>query len=482
MSIRLNYTGSLKLWPDRWFAYCALIMVVLLFATYWIVGHPILDQDTRRYLPGDIPGIDGWRYGRVPWHGSVIPQFVNYLPVKLFGHAGVVSINILLISYSLAHLFSSIRRYLHPRKPLLFLFFYCFSLLLLSFTPILAVSIVSEPLTLACFALIFSITIANGLNIIDAGILFTFSAYHPSNIPVFLVSLGIIFLLNLTRSRSISTIPLVLCLLILSSNMLDKLLYHEFGEDRTRIQASFIGAIIINYYPFVLESACQDRPEMKICAQQVRDFIAANRRPLVYQPGRFLWGGSRIFIDSDKVPDNYQTSPLIMLSEFESTSRFLMQKFILLSGYYGLEYFRISLIRISALFNQNRIVNFNFRSNINLGLPQTQMSFLFTDNKIFFDLCTFIKTSQLILIVILLFVHWGLRHQSRLRKFPSKIISTGLLLYFSNLAFMGVAATAVTRYHYRAFFILTVLILVLLWELIEKLSHPLTNRYFSRSG
>jgi hypothetical protein len=56
--------------------------------------------------------------------------------------------------------------------------------------------------------------------------------------------------------------------------------------------------------------------------------------------------------------------------------------------------------------------------------------------------------------------------EASVKKKIVQVIMPAIILYSVNLVFMGTFSSAVSRYHYRAFFLLTVTNHILLWQIV----------------
>lgn len=456
----------------KWFLICFTALASLLALTLIVIEHPILDQDSARYIDGSLEHLTGWKFGLVPWHGTVLPLFVNYWPARLFRYEGVVIFNSLVVVYGLSHLFAVLNDVLRIKAHGLFLVLYLTTIAVMSFTPLICMMIESEPITLGIFALTLSITIARKCCLLDLAILALFSAYHTSNIIVLGVFLSALLVWSLARERGFAVLISMMLLCLLTSHAIDRSLIRSYGEGRTRLEASFVGSIILNYYPFVLQRLCEEHTDLRICRPQTRAFIEQKRTPEIYQPGRFLWASDKLYIlpsHDPKAPEMHDVQrdwPVISISEFEQSSRLLAFTAIrLIPGHLG-DYLSISLRRIRALFWQNQLVNYNYIRNRNLDLSHGPLHFIFDEKGPLDSFSTTLKLVYLTLIPLFSVVALLLPDPRRTRPIVLRICALGLSLYLTNLLVMGTLGTAVSRYHYRAFFILSVLLLCIVWHVV----------------
>lgn len=466
------YNRYVGLSLGKWFLLCFVALELFFAVTLVLIENPILDQDSARYIDGSLPHLTGWKFGLIPWHGTVLPLFANYWPARLFRYEGVVIFNSLVASYGLSHLFAVLTSALRIRARGLFLSLYLTTIAVASFTPLVCMMIESEPVTLGIFALVLSVTLSKRCCLLDLAILGIFSAYHTSNIIVLGIFLSIVLAWSLVRERGFAMLVSLMLLCLATSHGIDRALIRSYGEGRTRLEASFVGAIILNYYPFVLQRLCEEQTDLRICRPQTREFIERKRTPEIYQPGRFLWASDKLYILPSKNPNAPEMHhvqrdwPVISISEFEESSRTLAFTAVRLIPDRLGDYLSISLRRIEALFWQNQVVHYNFIKNRNLDLSHGPLHFIFEEKGALDSFSTTLKLVYLTLIPLFSVVAILLPDPRQTRPTVLRICALGLFLYLANLVVMGTLGTAVSRYHYRAFFILSVILLSLVWHVV----------------
>lgn len=445
---------------DRIFLSAHILFFISLSALFLVNGAPIVDQDTSRYVPL-IPNVP-LSYGSVPVHGSVIPQVLNWVPAYLFGLRGIVLLHIVFVSYSMAKLTQAVATILCVSKSGMFSLFFTTVICLFSFIPFITLLITSEAGSMSSFAVIAALLLGSPVTIADLLILIACSAYHFSTIPIALTLLCLFVLRSWFKERTFPRITVVILGCMLTSTLIDKAIFRVAHPHQPRMQASFLGAIILNYYPLIVESACQRDPSLLVCNPPWREIIEQRRRPYRYQPGMFLWGGGKIVHRG--FGDRSDPNNKIPLATFEEISKVLTLEAVRIFPFNLISYLEISVPRVVALFNQNTIDHF-----YGPEFPWRKNSFFIKrirNEPSFATWCGCVKVAQLVLLPLLLFACWrNLTTSTRL----SDLVFVLALTYVLNLTFMGVTGTAVSRYHYRAFFCLTALNATLLWIFISGL-------------
>jgi hypothetical protein len=459
------------------------ILFVGLVVLLLINGFPIVDQDSARYHAWNIiPGAKSPLTLHVPIHGAVMPQLLNWVPSVWGGVWGIALLNILVVSYCFGRLFSATIEKINVGQPRVALGLMICGFFIASFAPFLAISILSEGLTMSVFALVWAILIKNRFSLLDISFLLLFGGYHSSNAPVVFAALGGFLLFDLFRRQKYFLIPLLL-VIIWASVKIDRKLFEYANPNSVRLESSFLGAILINYYGFVYDAACADLPTIKICSPRLRNFIAQNRTPQIYQPGQFLWGQTRIVNSYNHGEAKLTSEEMVSVSEFETFSKYLLFKALTLVPRDLFLFLEVSISRISALFWQSKLVleNSYVVSRYGEGLITSLCYAGVCSSSPIHTLSNLVKLQALWLLPLLLgFAYFKRRDQLSAN---GRWIVMGLVLYLANLVLLGLTATAVSRYHYRTFFILTTLEVFLLyslfWENLHSCCRLLARLYFS---
>ena len=452
---------------DRFFWWAFLGFALVILITYAWNGGPILDQDTGRYTPR-YPGVfPSWEGPGAPTFGSVLPFFVNTLPVKYFSHAGIVAINALVICYSFARLASALIRFLEPQNPIAMLVLFVMTISTLTFAPLMAIMVVSESASMGCFALLYAVILNRRVRVPDGIVLLLFSNYHAANIAVLVITLAIASIVHIAAFKRTPVALLLATVLVLLSSALDRTLFSYYNGTRPRMEASFLGSIILNYYPFVADRACEGAPDMPICKPPLRDFIAAKRDPVTYELGKFLWGSTSI-VERGSTPRT-PTSLKMSIPEFEDVSKTLVTTTLQLIPSEASQLASISMPRIAALFRQNVLYRYNPRRMHNERFETSACRRWFCESTMFDTYSSVVKSSQIFLLPLLMIFCLTRRPAVFLSAKTLYLMLPAVCLYFSNLVLMGVIGTAVSRYHYKAFFLLTLVDLLLVWIFLRSL-------------
>jgi hypothetical protein len=447
---------------------CFLAILSLLF---YLNGAPIIDQDTSRYVPA-IPNLQ-LQYGYMPVHGSLLPQIANWLPAGLLGLTGIVMLQILFVSYSMARLAQCVSRTLGISQWRRFLFVFAAAISLVSFAPFVSLLIASEAGSMSSYAIVVALLLGTPVVATDILLLSICAAYHPSTMPITFGLLTIFALRAWLKKQSFLRVVTIVSACFMASAAMDKAAFKYYHPNEARMEASFVGAIILNYYYFVAESACQRDPASLICNSPWKDIIQQRRRPERYQPGVFLWGPDKIVHRG--VGDRSSRDGKFALSEFEQISKSLIHEALRLVPSRFFTFIEISTPRVVALFRQNTFDHFYGPYH-----DWWKESFFVTRIRRSPWLgiwCSSVKFSQVFLLAALLVL---CRKKIATTSALSDLLFTLGSLYVINLIFMGVTGTAVSRYHYKAFFCLTVMNVALLWELLAGWGRQQGERGLSR--
>jgi arylsulfatase A-like enzyme len=223
-------------------------------------GYPVLIYDTERYSPShDITSM-----------ASSLPHFLNLPPFLLFGAYGAALTGMLASAYGLTRLVLAIanRLQLSSREALALLA----TLSLLSFFPLYAIMISSEPYAIAFLAVGLATAIDRQLSWLDLAVAGATAVTHLTSVPLIALVLILAFVLGF-RPR-VAHVAL-LAAATGASLFIDRVLYQTYGPGEEPLSTAYVGAQILSIYPFVLDARCASDPDFRLCRDPYRSHIDA---------------------------------------------------------------------------------------------------------------------------------------------------------------------------------------------------------------
>lgn len=445
-----------------------LLLVLVFLATLGINGFPIIDHDSQRYLPTVIGAAP---FSLSPQRAALMPLLLNEAPFRLFGIMGIPICASLVVAWALTLLLQELARVFvdqpHLRRP--FCLYGVMLVAVLSFVPVLAISVLSEPWSVVAFSLVFVVLLSRKISVPMALALLITGASHSTNLIILgSAVLGSAFLSGFAREHlKVSCIVLAL---FVSGSALDRGLFVYTQGDSPRVRYSFVGAAILNFYPKMYEDFCDQAPSSSLCRQDLKEFIIRNRDPLDYSKSRFLWSPTKICRDlpgASSLPHD----AMISLDDYERESAAMMR----LIARHPITYMSyipgVVAKKVVALFSQSHFYSHPYNLSIDsVREPWASSLVVRSINKsaIVLAACTLsrvVVVGTLILMIASIFVHG---RSSALSQPQRTALVLAIVIYAANLLMYGSLEAALSRYHYRAYFFIPLIAYALAWRMWSK--------------
>lgn len=445
-----------------------LLLVIVFIATLVLNGFPIIDHDSQRYLPtliGTTP------FSLSPQRAALIPLLLNEVPFRLFGIMGIPIFAILMMSWALTLLLQELARVFvnQPHRRRFFCLYGVMVVALLSFLPVLAISVLSEPWSVVAFSLVFVVLLSRKISVSVALALFLTGASHSTNLIILSVAVLVSLVLSGLDREHLKVSFIVLALLV-GGGTLDRGLFLYTQGESPRVRYSFVGAAILNFYPKVYEDFCGHVPNSLLCRQDLKEFVTRNQRPEDYSKSRFLWSPTKICKDlpgADGVPHD----AMISLDDYERESA-AMVGFI--AGHpirYGSYILGIVARKITALFSQSDFYAHPYNLSIDsVREPWASSLVVRSINKspVILVLCTLSRIVVVGSLVVMIGAVFVRGRWSALSQPQRTALVLAIVIYAANLFIYGSIEATLSRYHYRAYFFIPLIAYALAWRMRSK--------------
>lgn len=441
-----------------------LSLVGIFLVTLAVNGYPIIDHDSQRYLPTLIGPPT---FSLSPQRASIIPLLLNEVPFRPFGIMGIPIFTSIVMAWALTLFLRELAR-VFVDEPLRgrFCLWGVVIVALLSFLPVTVISVLSEPWSVIAFALALTCFLSRTVSWPLASALLLAGASHSTN--VIIIGAAALASTILSRfDRDSLKVSLIVVVILVSGSVLDRALFTLTEGHSPRVRYSFVGAAILNFYPKIYDDFCGHSPDSLLCRQTLRDFVTRNRRPLDYSKSRFLWSPTRICRDLPGVaalPDE----AMISLEDYERESAAIVRFAARDPLAYGPYILGIVSRKIAALFMRSDVYSHPYNLTVHSVRAPWEASLMVRSSGKSPDVMFACSLSRLLVLgLFILGVMWLLlrRGLDGLSQSQRDAIVLVAVMYVTNLLIYGSIEAALSRYHYRAYFLLPLITYALLLRL-----------------